>query len=163
MVLSFWLLLVLEWGWPNGYAIDAYTEKLLSCCPENTLSETKRALCSYGSNRLNIFNVDVRWSFQVTLAIGMPYSQLASSSSGNRCGRQHGQTASDSIDFVQLSVGIAEGRFVFDFFHDLCLFLCYLVVMLKVDHAQKETWTLFQLRALYKGTGHASRLERTPP
>ena len=93
----------------------------------------------------------------------MSYSQLASSSSGNRCGRQHGQTASDSIDFVQLSVGIAEGRFVFDFFHDLCLFLCYLVVMLKVDHAKKETWTLFQLRALYKGTCHASRLERTSP
>ena len=41
---------------------------------------------------------------------------------------------------------------------DLCLFVCYPAVMLKVDHAQKEAGIPFQLRALYKGTGHASRL-----
>ena len=50
-----------------------------------------------------------------------------------------------SINFIPLTVGIVEGRS----FSDLCLFLCSL--------------TLCQLRALHKGTGHASRLERAPP
>ena len=49
------------------------------------------------------------------------------------------------------------------FFRDLCLFVCYPAVKLKVDHAQKEAGIPFQLRGLYKGTGHASRLERISP
>ena len=55
-----------------------------------------------------------------------------------------GQTVSGYINFIPLAVGIVEGRS----FSDLCPFLCYL--------------SLCQLRALYKGTGHASRLERVP-
>ena len=49
-----------------------------------------------------------------------------------------------SISFIPLVVGIVEGRS----FIKLCLFLCYLA--------------LCELQALYKGNGHASRLERIP-
>ena len=52
---------------------------------------------------------------------------------------------------------------MFVIFRDLCLFGCYPTLMLKVDHAQKEAGIPFQLPALYKGTAHASRLERIPP
>ena len=52
---------------------------------------------------------------------------------------------------------------MFVFSRDLCLSVSHPAVMLKVDHAQKETGVPFQLRELYKGNGHVSHLERVPP
>ena len=101
-----------------------------SCLAATKIHIAKPNERSAASSRLITFNVDVRCSSQVNLVIRMSYSQLGTSSSGSKCGRQHGQTVSGSINFILLSVGVAEGRFVFVFFHDLCLFVvCYLTIM----------------------------------
>ena len=57
--------------------------------------------------------------FLSSACIKMSHNQLAPSSSGRKCGRQHGQTVSDSINSVRLFVGIAESRFVFVVFRDV--------------------------------------------
>ena len=44
---------------------------------------------------------------------------------------------SSSINFLQLSFGIAGDCFVFVLFHELCLFGCYSTQMLKMDHHPK--------------------------
>ena len=74
----------------------------------------------------------------------MSFSQLANKVVGRKMNAD-GQAVSGSNNFIPMTVGIVEGRS----FSDSCLFLCFR--------------TLRQLRALYKGTGHASRLERAPP
>ena len=55
---------------------------------------------SAASRRLSTFNVDVKCPLQIMLVISISYSQLATSSPGSKCRRQHGQTVSGSINFV---------------------------------------------------------------